>query len=62
MADARKLLYFGFEIVALVAYHIPLWLVSAMQIWLYEDRKGNWTFARHMRVQMRRHILNVFQK
>ena len=60
--DPHKLLYLCFEITALVAYHIPLWLVSATQIWLYEKRKGNWTFGRHMRVQMKRHMPGVWEK
>lgn len=61
-ADPRKLFYLCFEITALVVYHIPLWLVSATNIWLYEDRKGNWTFGRHMQVQMKRHMPTVLQK
>jgi len=55
-AVLRKLFYLCLEIVALVAYHIPRLLATAMQIWLYEDRKGNWTFARHIRAQMRRRM------
>jgi hypothetical protein len=55
-ANPLKLLRLAFEVVALVAYHLPRWLVSGMRIWLYEDRKGNWTFGRHLRVQMKRHM------
>jgi len=55
----RKLLYLGFEITALVVYHIPQWLVSGMRILLYEDRKGNWTLGRHFRAQMMRHTIIV---
>ena len=61
-ADLRKLFYLCFEIIILVGYHIPLWLASATQIWLYEDRKGNWTFARHIRVQVKRHIGGVLRR
>ena len=61
-ADPRQLLYLGFEIAALVAYHIPRWLVSGTQILLYEDRKGNWTLGRHLRVQMKRHMPGVWNK
>ncbi|KAF9648439.1 alpha/beta-hydrolase [Thelephora ganbajun] len=62
MADPRKLFHLGFEVMALVAYHIPRWLVSATKIWLYEDKKGNWTLVRHMRVQMKRHMPSVWQR
>lgn len=56
MANLLKLLRLTFEIAVLVAYRIPRWLVSGTQIWLYEDRKGNWTLVRHLRVQMKRYI------
>jgi len=60
--DLHKLLYLCFEITALLAYHIPRWLASATQIWLHEDRKGNWTIARHIRTQMKRHMPDVWQR
>lgn len=56
MANPLKLFHLTFEITALVVYHIPRWLVSGTQIWLYEDRKGNWTFGRHLRVRMKNHV------
>jgi len=62
VADPRRLFYLVFEIAALLTYHIPQWLVSAAQIWLYEDRKGNWTISRHIRVQMKRHMPVVWQR
>ena len=61
-ANLRKLVYLSLEAVALVAYHIPRWLVSGIQIWLYEDRKGNWTLGRHMRAQMWGHMMVVAVK
>ena len=61
-ANPRKLLHLGLEAVALVVYHIPRWLVCGTQIWLYEDRKGNWTLGRHMRAQMMGHMMGVAQK
>ena len=61
-ANLRKLLRLGFEIAALVAFHIPRWLVSGTRILLYEDRKGNWTLGRHLRVQMKQHMPGVWNK
>lgn len=58
----RELLLLGFEITALAVYHIPRWLVSGTHILLYEDRKGNWTLGRHLRVQMKRHMPGVWHK
>lgn len=57
-----KPFHLTFEITVLVVYHIPRWLVSGAQIWLYEERKGNWTFGRHLRVQMKRHIPGLCQR
>ena len=58
----RKLPYLCFAITVLVVYHAPRWLFSAIQVWLYEERKGNWTFFRHIRVLMIRDVRNVFHK
>ena len=61
-ADPRKLVRAVLEIAALVGYYIPRWLVSGLQIWLYEDRKGNWTLGRHIRIRMKRHMIDVGHK
>ena len=62
MASLRKLLRLSFEITNLVLSHIPRWLISGIWIVLYEDRKGNWTLGRHLRVQMKRHMPGVWNK
>lgn len=62
MTNPLKFVHLVFELTALVVYHIPRWLVSGTQIWLYEDRKGNWTFGRHLRVQMKRHVPGLCQR
>jgi hypothetical protein len=43
-------------------YHIPRWLVSGIRIGLYEDKKGKWTFGRHLRVQAMRNIRGLRQR
>ena len=57
-----KLFRVTLEIVTLLAYHIPLWFVSGMQILMYEDKRGNWTFIRHLRVQVMRHSVVVSRR
>ena len=61
-AHPLKLFRLAFEITTLVVYHIPLWLLSGIQILLYEDRKGEWTFGRHLRVQVKRHSRGFCQR
>ena len=61
-ANPLKLLRLAFEIVILVTYDVPRWLVSGTEIWLYEDRKGNWTLFRHLHVQMKRYIPGLRQR
>src|ERR1700742_3163946 len=61
-ASLCKLLRLGFTIANLAVSHIPRWLASGVWIMLYEDRKGNWTLGRHLRVQMKRHMPGVWNK
>lgn len=49
-----KLLRLAFDITAIVVY-IPRWFVSGMGVMLYEDRRGNWTFSRHLCAQLMRY-------
>ena len=55
-ASTFRLFRLAFEITALVAYYVPRWFISGMQVWIFEDRKGNWTFSRHLRVQVMRYL------
>jgi hypothetical protein len=57
-----KLFHLVFEVTALVVYYLPQWFVSGSQIWLWEERKGNWTLRRHLCVQMMRHNVFVLQE
>lgn len=61
-ASPFRLPLLAFEITALVVYHVPRWFVTGMQIWIFEDRKGNWTFSRHLRVQVMRHLFGFSRR
>ena len=59
MVNPLKLFRLTFEMIAMAMYHAPRWFVSGIRIWLCEDRKGNWTLGRHLRIQMKRHIPGI---